>query len=214
MIEFEWDVPDRNNPHRVVLQLWSNSSWFAWKRLLIDGQVMYTRSWQGGVDAAFALPGSAMTSLSLRLINEPVPGSPNWRPVLYCDGRRIPELTADVPEPTIVPRPREFSIFVGVVALTMFVCLTSFGAFAKVIAWFTGESGYGPMGRWLIPFACTGVSLAGYWDMRRWGPILLSCLVVLQAVLLRLGWLDIPVQAILLQTAVIVFGFVFYRQMR
>ena len=164
MLEFKWDLPDEEG-QRVVLQVSRDTSWAARKRLLVGGRLIYNRNWLTGIDIQTTLPNRSERIFRLR--NTPVPGSPDWRPVLFYDGNLVPELTADVSVPLIVPRPKDLSIVVGISLLAILVGTTCSAALAGVIEWFIGTSGYPVMGRWLLTFVLTAPCLAGYWDMRR-----------------------------------------------
>ena len=210
MHEYKWHLP-RSGENQVVLQLSSSGSWFARKRLTVDGRNIYRRGLLSGIDVRFQLPGAPPNHY--RLINEPFPDSANWRPALYENGERVPELTALLPEPTIHRRPRELSLVVGLTLLCMFVCTTSFSSIAGLIEWYDKGGGYPTMGKWLSTFLVTAPCLAGYWDMRRWGPILLGCGLIAEIVFRVMGWIEFPVMAMVLQSALVAFGFAYYKKM-
>jgi hypothetical protein len=66
---------------------------------------------------------------------------------------------------------------------------------------------------WIIPFLATALSLIGFWNMRRWGVILLAVLWVAQVGLLATQAAPIAVTGLVLEGVILLIGMVHFRQM-
>ncbi|HRX83958.1 MAG TPA: hypothetical protein P5572_02950 [Phycisphaerae bacterium] len=67
---------------------------------------------------------------------------------------------------------------------------------------------------WVFPFLATAVSLLGYWNMRRWGVILLGVLIAAQVVCILEPLVPVSVTAVVLEFLIWVVGLANYGRMR
>lgn len=128
MFEFKWKIPG-DPPEDVVLQIHSRSGWFGRKVLTLGGRQVFRRGWFQGIDARFLDPGRER-ELHLRMAQ--IPNSTDWRPVLLCDDRELPEITGAKP-PRVVRPPKALAVTFGFTYLLMLLAVVTLPSTVKIL---------------------------------------------------------------------------------
>jgi hypothetical protein len=127
MYAFQWQLPGETE-QTATLQIHSRHGWFGRKVLTVGQQVVFSRGRFAGIETRFDRPGGSRVELRL----ERIPGSPIWRPGLFCDGRQLPERLGQDPPP-LVDRPRSLAVITGLTYLTMLMGVVMLPSIGKIL---------------------------------------------------------------------------------
>lgn len=212
MFTFSWNIPG-DQSCEVVLRIHSSSSWFGRKSLAVGAQSVCKRGWFEGVETRFHDPA---TGQALHLSVARIPNSVQWRPVLLCDGRELPEQTRTQP-PRVAQPPKLIAMSFGFVYLMMFLAVVMLPSTIKILmAMHQDDPSYMASQHtvpWIIPMLAAAVSMLAVLNMRKWAVLMFAALIVAQAALLATSALPISMTALAVQALLWLLAAVYWGRM-